>query len=353
MSDPGHDPAAAETPAEAGHDPAAVAPAPPGYRGLIPVLAGAAIALAALVATAPFWAASLPWGPGAGNGEAALAARLDRLAAAQRRQAATSDAALHRLDRRIAALAARPVAPPAGLAEVNSRLDKLAGAVADFAQRSAAGNRAAAAQTAAIADLSQRLAALDKEVRSRAATGASDTMLALTLVEIRDAVAAGRPFVAEFARLTALARGRPEIATAAAPLAGSAKMGVASRAALAKELRALAAKIATPPPRQPAAGGWAGATLRRLGGLVTIRRLGAPPPAGPEGALAAAQRALAGGDLEGAVADVTRLEGAIAEAARPWLQAAQERLAVEAALRRLARLAAAPAGLPSTAGSPG
>jgi hypothetical protein len=76
----------------------------------------------------------------------------------------------------------------------------------------------------------------------------------------------------------------------------------------------------------------------------------------------AAELALAGGDLEGAVGALDRLTGAAAEAARPWLRMAKERALVEAALYRIeallvARLgapaAATPAPAPAGPGSPG
>src|SRR5205823_12477554 len=81
-----------------------------------------------------------------------------------------------------------------------------------------------------------------------------------------------RPFAAEYDAFPALARVRPDIAAAAAPLAESAKNGVASRAVLAQRLHALAGSIATAeaPPADP---DWGDKAWARLRGLVTIRRI--------------------------------------------------------------------------------
>ena len=64
----------------------------------------------------------------------------------------------------------------------------------------------------------------------------------------------------------------------------------------------------------------------------------------PEAALSAAERSLAAGDLAGAVAALDPLSGPAAEAARPWLQMARQRLAVEAALHQVEGLLVARLG---------
>jgi hypothetical protein len=171
------------------------------------------------------------------------------------------------------------------------------------------------------------------------------------LLQIRDAVQAGRPFAAEYEAFAALARSRPEIAEAAAPLAEPAKTGVASPAVLAKRLHELAGNIAgagTPAaPVEPA--GWGDAALARLRGLVTIRRIDGARPEGKDAAVNAAELALAGGDLAAAVSVLDKLTGAPAEAAAPWLRMARQRVAVDAALRRLEALLTAPLGRPASA----
>ena len=77
---------------------------------------------------------------------------------------------------------------------------------------------------------------------------------------------------------------------------------------------------------------------------MTIRRIGGASQTGPEAAVSAAQASLDRGDLAGAVAALESLTGAAAEAARPWLKMARERLSVERALDRLQQVLTARLG---------
>lgn len=355
MSDQPEQPAAPET----GEPSVSAAPepvsSPPRYREVAIALAGALLLVVALVGTAPFWAASLPWSPAPASGEAGL----------------------HRLEQRIGALEAKPAAPAADLGEMRQQIAKLSAATADLATRvdrldkaiqaqppgDMAGkldalDKALRAQAGTTAELASQVARLEKATQSRAANDMTDIGLVLALLQIHRAVEAGRPFAAEYDALAALARARPDIASAAAPLAGPAKTGVGGRAVLANRLRELAGTIANASAPATAAGGepgWADSALARLRGLVTIRRVGdAAPRDGPEAAVNAAQRAMAGGDLAGAVAALETLAGAPAEAAAAWLRMARERLAVEAALQRVETLLVARLGnATSSPGSPG
>jgi hypothetical protein len=161
-------------------------------------------------------------------------------------------------------------------------------------------------------------------------------------------VQTARPFTAEYDALVSLARDRPEIAEAAAPLAEPAKTGVASHAVLAKRLHELAASIAHALETPAADAGWGSAALARLRGLVTIRRVGDTGKSGAEAAVSGAEAALAAGDLSGAVAALDKLTGSAAEKAAPWLRTARQRLAVENALRRIETLLTADLGKPGT-----
>lgn len=303
-----------------------------------------------LIGTAPFWAPALPWGapparpvaaapsaptappPAASSPAAALPAVQPRSNQQSREQEEATGAALEQLGRRLAALEARPAAAPASdIADIRQQIAKL---------------------SSAIAELTTRVEAVDREAAGRVQSAATDSALVLSLLQIRDAVAAGRPFVAEYDAFAALSRNHAEIAAAAAPLAGPAKTGVASRDVLAARLHALAGTIAAtkaPAAAPGAATGWADEALSRLRGLVKIRRIdGDGESAGPEAAVKAAEQMLAGGDLAGAIDKVDRLGGAAAEAADPWLRMAKQRVAVEAAIERteaaLATRLGAPAG---------
>jgi len=286
-------------------------------------LGGALILVVVLVATGPLWAPLLPW---ATRNEPAPDANTTRVEA-------PPNAALQGLERRVAVLEAKPAAPPSDLAEIRQEVAKLAGSVADLAARVEA-------------------------VRSQTVGDPTDIALVLALLQIRYAVEAGRPFAAAYEALVALVQARPEIAAATAPLAEPATAGLPGRPVLANRLRELSDAIATADAStdtNAAVPDWADQAWRRLSGLVTIRRIDGAGPGrpggGPADAVKAAQSALAGGDLEGAVGALDGLTGAPAEIARPWLRMAKERLAAEAALQKIeallvARLGAPGSGLP-------
>jgi hypothetical protein len=201
-------------------------------------------------------------------------------------------------------------------------------------------------------DLTGRVGTLEHDLQSQnAAEPRTDATLALLLAQMREAVDQARPFAAEYKAFATLAR-EPGLAAAAAPLAEAARDGVASRSVLAKRLAELAGPVATA--SEPAAESDLGQrVLAHLRGLVTIRRIDGPAQSGPEAAVSAAQTAMARGDLAGAVAALASLTGANAEAARPWLGIARERLAVEGALEHLQelltlRLGSAPSARPAS-----
>jgi hypothetical protein len=341
-------------------DPPAAEPPLRRYRAMAIGLGAAVIALVIIDGAAPLWAPpllrSLGWETAAEGPDRALIERIGRLEAAQkqehpasapierlerleatqkqdRQDAAASVTALQQtvgqaastmqqLDRRVAALEARPATPAGEIAEFRQQLAKLSTAITDLTGRVAAAEKAAPAQSAA---------------------DPTDSALLLTLLRIREAVEVARPFAAEYDAFVALAQARPEIAAAAAPLAEPAKSGVASRTVLIARLHALAGAIATAE-APPTEADWGDKVLARLRGLVTIRRIDGAGQSEPEAAVSSAERTLRGGDLAAAVAALDHLAGPPAEAARPWLQMARQRLAVEAALHRVEELLTARLG---------
>jgi hypothetical protein len=307
-------------------EPAPPEPMPVRRNGWI---APAAVALLVLivgaVATTPFWAPPvmqmLPWGNTArplapvqapAARDDALAARVAALEAQARNN--QNDATLQALGKRISTLEARP-APD--LTPVQNQMTSLA---------------------ATVADLTQKLGAIDKAP----AAPADDTALALVLLQIGEAVATGRPFDAEYQAVIVLSRNHPDIAAAAAPLAEPAKNGVASRTVLIARLHQLAPRIASA--AAPPNSGWGSRIVGRLRSLVTIRRVEGAGQTPAEAAVSTAERALAGGDLKGAIDALAVLDGANLAAAEPWLGTARQRLAVENALRRIETLVAAELG---------
>jgi len=283
--------------------------------GAVLVVAVTIIIIIIVVMASPFWAPPimqiLPWGGAPETPRSASPPATDPALAALKAQASQNAAAVQQLGQQVAALQAKP---PTDLSTVQQQLGALG-------------------QTTS--DLSQKVAALAKAMREQPAEDPKNTALAVVLLQIRDAVDIGRPFDAEYQALSALARGHPDIAAAAAPLAEPAQSGVASRAALIERLGQLAPQIATakPPPKAT----WKSQMVARLRSLVTIRRIddgGEQTPA--EAAVVKAQHDMAAGDLAGAIAALDGLAGANQAAAEPWLKMAKQRLAVERALRQVA-----------------
>jgi hypothetical protein len=365
-------------------------------------LAGLLILILGGVASSPFWAPQieplLPWGENRDD-YAALAARvaaietrlvapspgIDAVQSAMSQLARRAD----QLDSRLAAVEKRPAPPSVDTDAINSalgalgrRVDQLESAakpdlgplragMQQVEQRLAAIETQSASriasETAASKDMQQelsrlgkvegdladRVAALEREAQSQEKPELrADGMMALLLGQMREAIEQARPFPAEFGAFIKLARGS-DLAAGAQPLAEPARNGVASRAVLVKGLAELAGRMAASDPAVKS--DWREQTLARLRGLVTIRRIDDSSHTGSNGAVGAAQAALARGDLAGAVAALEPLTGADAEAARPWLLMARERLAAETALDHVQELlterlggspAAAPAKVP-------
>ncbi len=368
----------------------------PRYRGLALGLAATLLLVLALVGTAPFWAPRLPWGDERPGSDPAIVGRLERLEEAHQQigllqqQIAAATSAMPQLEQRVGTLEQKPPTPPtelaemqqqiaaisAGISDLASRLERTQNSVqaqatslsdltmrldrAEQAQQAQAANLAARldplqqglrAQQSAAAELGDRMQAFEKAASSRSGD-LTDVGLTLALLQIRRAVEIGRPFPAEYETLSSLAKARPEIAAAAAPLATAAPTGTANRVALSQELRAVAQRIDEAPAAFGAGDGWTGATLDRLRGLVRIRRADeAEPSREAEAAVRVAERALADGDLARAVAAMETLQGPAAAAAADWLRRARERLPVEAALQRLEALMTGRLG--DTAAMPG
>jgi hypothetical protein len=361
----------------------------PRSRGAAPWFAILLLLVIIGIALAPFWAPTvvplLPWGvrdEAASKSAAALSARvaaLDQRSASQATDLDAVKSAQHAMTQRVDQLetAEKRPAAPAGDEAVKSTVDALvkrvdqleaAGGEVDhriesdvaaektglqqIQQRLAAleaqstslrADNAAAVDnvrqelsrlSANGAELANRLSSLEHDVKAQSASQSNaDARLALLLAQMREAVEQARPFQAEYEAFTHLAQD-PALAAAAKPLGEAARKGVASRAVLARQL----AELMEPPaaPREPDAEADLGArVLARLRGLITIRRIDGTAQTGLEAAVSAAQSALSHGDLAGAVAALDPLTGAEAEAVRPWLQMARERLAAETALDRL------------------
>ncbi|MBV9967105.1 MAG: hypothetical protein JO008_15565 [Alphaproteobacteria bacterium] len=331
--------------------PATQRPAPllSGRRGAIAIgIATALIVFGLLVMTGPFWApAVLPLLTGGGpkSPEPALADRLAQVEAVERDNQQKANQAIAaaqknvgdinaQIERRIAALESKSAASPADIAELRQQVKALESRPTPSPPDLDDIRQQLQQLAAATGDLKNRVAAVEKNEPAQGTTDPTDTALLLAVLQMREAIETARPFVVEYDALAALAKSRPEIAAAAAPLADAAKSGVASRAVLIERLRAVASAI-TAAKASPAPDDWGGRAWAQLRGLVTIRRVDGAGQSAPEAAVGTAERSLAAGDLTGAVAALDALTGPAAEAARPWLQMARQRLAVETALHQV------------------
>jgi hypothetical protein len=373
-------------------------------RRAAPWLLAALIVIVAGVALSPFWAPDvaplLPWGErrATANDDVALAARVAALenrpmppsidiepiksaiGALQRRVEQFESTLNARLDE----IEKRPAPPGVDLEPIKSAASALTQRVDQLEAASAAARQSAAAIGAMqaglqqleqrlgaleaqsssratnegaelqktqlelarlgklTADLENRVPAIERQIKSQNGVERTDAALAMVLLQMREAVEQARPFPAEYNAFKALARD-PDLGAAAEPLAEAARNGVASRAVLSKRLAELAGQVAAAG-EPPAASDWGAQALARLRGLVSIRRIDGASQTGPEAAVSAAETALARGDLAGAAAALEPLSGANAEAARPWLRMARDRLATEKALDHLQELLAARLG---------
>jgi hypothetical protein len=309
------------------------------------------------IISSPFWAPEiaplLPWGerpPAPMPDLAAFTARLDAIERRPAPPAVDAEAirsAQNALGRRVDQLEAARNVDRQGGADVSSikaelqQLEQQFGAIEAKSASRATGEAAEIGMVreeltrlgTVAAGLADRLAALEQP-RVQSGTQQIDAILLVALLQIREAVDQGRPFVAELGAFTALAHDRPDLVAAAGPLAEVARDGVVGRLGLAKHLAEVAGRIASAPALPPEAD-WEAQVLARLRALVTIRRIDGAPQGGPEAAVSAAEVALGRGDLSDAVAQLDRLTGANAEVARPWLRMARQRLAVERALTHL------------------
>lgn len=178
----------------------------------------------------------------------------------------------------------------------------------------------AAASSAEIAALQTRVLALETS-QARTVNAAAAALAAASLAE---ATQGSGSFETELAALERVLPLSGEVRA----LRPYAENGVTSRAALAADFDASAARAAVAA-RDPGEGaGFFARVGHALSAIVTIRRVGAGGD-GPDALLARAGDAVAGGDLEGALKVLRGLPPKAAEAMAPWRTRALQRIAVD------------------------
>ena len=270
------------------------------------------------VASDPVAPAETEAGPLAPDGLGTVRARLEALEA-RTAEAASADGTARNLERRLRALENDPARA------------RLGPALAAWA-----GQRAAL--EARLAEVTTRLTRIEAEAARQA--GADGRLVALVLAtgELTAALGTSRRFAPALDTLRGIAGEDGEdsdIEAALARLAPLAAAGVPTLDGLAARFPETANAVMRAALAVEDAD-WIDDTVTRLRQLVTIRRTGgAVDPTSLDGRLAAAETALAGGDLARAIAIVEELGPEAARGAGDWLRAARARREADAALTDL------------------
>ncbi len=288
----------------------------------------------------------------AGAPSAAVIERLEALerAVAGRPAPADDDAVetlaieIERLDDAVSALEAVPEA--SGVDEpARAAIDNLAANLGQQARRlDELGAAVAATQSlpAEIGLLAKRLAAIESRLEALPRVGPdgrlalpADAAFVLAVAQLRDALRFSTPFARELEAVERLVADDAELIAALQPLHAAAGEGVPTLKVLTDEFPALARRLVV----ADAGGadeGWLAGVKRRLSNLVTVRPVGKNAAGEGVGAVAArAEAHLDGGDLAGALAELSSLTGKAAEAAADWRTGAQARLQAEVAVNLL------------------
>ncbi|SOD98915.1 uroporphyrinogen-III synthase [Caenispirillum bisanense] len=193
----------------------------------------------------------------------------------------------------------------------------------------------------------QEVAAIARQTASRQDTALG---LMLTTAQLRQAVDQGNPFATELRTVRAIADGMSGVTIDAPVLADFADAGIPTRDMLQERFGRLGTEIIRAAAAPDDAPEWVQSTVKRLMGLVTVRRTdGEAVGDGASAVVARAASALEAGDLATAVAELKKLQGDAAVVADDWLAGAEARLAADKALadltsESLARFAAAQRG---------
>lgn len=317
-------------------------PAPPPPRRS----SGRLIGLLALVAlggaaygTFPLWQARLGLpAPASGGFEvenlrAELSAATARIAQLEARPAGSSGAVDNtRLDRLEEAL--KSAQGQAGGPAIE--IDSITKQIADLKRNSA--------EASAVLRLAERLEQLDLAVREMQSRRSSAVALLLAAGQLREAVAAGRPYDSEWRAARVLAGEDAESLGLLDSIKDRAASGIAPRAALVRRFDDLAPALIRAE-ILPEGEGWWRRTADRLLSLVTIRREdGAVIGANAAAVVGRAQAALSRGELGAALYELEAFSPGPAETAAAWIAEAKARQTADKALSQLAANAVAQAG---------
>lgn len=196
----------------------------------------------------------------------------------------------------------------------------------------------AAASDGEVERLHARIADLESQ-GERGAAAASSALAAATLVE---AAQGSAPFAGALGALRQASPQLPELAA----LAAVAETGAPSRQALAAAFAPYAARAAVAARAPNQYSSVSDRLTYMMVRLVAVRRVSVSTGATPDAVLARAEAALAAGDIDGALKDISGLPPKAQAAVAPWTAQAERRALVDrqiAALRRRAAEGVAPA----------
>lgn len=264
-----------------------------------------------------------------------LEGRVDRLAEQQQQQQPAAEASAGASAEDLAAL--RQQVEQLSRAAAGQNVEALGGRVAELE------NSRAAAST--VLDLSERVNRVEAQARDASARQESALAFLMGALQLRDAIAAGRPFDAELRSLAAVAPQGVDIAAAAKDFATHADSGIVPLVVLRQRLAAQGEEIIRAAARPDEGDGWWNRTVDRALSVVSVRRTdGEAVGDGTAAIVSRAEQRLAAGNLAAAVGELGALQGGPAEAAAPWLRDARAHLAAEEAVADLTAEALARVG---------
>ena len=227
---------------------------------------------------------------------------------------------------------------------VNAVMERLA--ILELAMADSGSNSSSTAEqlSQTMAAISERIGSLESGLTQSSAgdVRAQKQVQAQTLVlavgHLRETLRTSAPFAPALGALEALGQGDPDIMRGVNELAPYAQTGIATLDMLRRDFIATAEAIAGHAPQGEAAApseDVIAGVLSSIKSLVSVRKAGTPAADVATGPLSAAKALLDEGDLGGAVAILSEMDGPEATAATPWLERARARLMAEATLSRL------------------
>ncbi|WP_343564587.1 carph-isopro domain-containing protein [Kiloniella sp. b19] len=171
------------------------------------------------------------------------------------------------------------------------------------------------------------------------APGGQDVYLALSILQLRDALRGSAPFVRELDLVRNVAQGRDTVLMTLEPLNGIASTGLPSLTGLKTDFPAVARAVVSAD-KIDAAEGWIEKAVGRVTNLVSVRETGPQDGQQVSAVLWRAEELLSEDDLAGAVRELRQLQGPTLSAADEWLVRADQRLQAAETLRQLTSLLA-------------